>query len=112
MRYLDCATSHYMPEAPHGLLGLTLPLSLSLARQRKDELEQRMSALQESRRELMVQLEQLMMLLKVTSLLCHSVTHTHGQTHKTVAMSHICVELTANSSELVVRAVCIPTLSL
>lgn len=36
-----------------------------LVRQRKDELEQRMSSLQESRRELMVQLEQLMMLLKV-----------------------------------------------
>ena len=36
-----------------------------LGRQRKDELEQRMSTLQESRRELMVQLEQLMMLLKV-----------------------------------------------
>lgn len=34
-------------------------------RQRKDELEQRMSALQESRRELMVQLEGLMKLLKV-----------------------------------------------
>ncbi|KAM9789378.1 dystrobrevin alpha [Neosynchiropus ocellatus] len=33
-------------------------------RQRKDELEHRMSSLQESRRELMVQLEQLMMLLK------------------------------------------------
>ena len=38
---------------------------VSSARQRKDELEQRMSTLQESRRELMVQLEQLMMLLKV-----------------------------------------------
>lgn len=38
-------------------------------RQRKDELEQRMSSLQESRRELMVQLEGLMKLLKVT--------HTH-----------------------------------
>ncbi|XP_056593715.1 dystrobrevin alpha isoform X3 [Triplophysa dalaica] len=37
---------------------------LRLLRQRKDELEQRMSALQESRRELMVQLEQLMLLLK------------------------------------------------
>ena len=36
-----------------------------LDRQRKDELEQRMSALQESRRELMVQLEGLMKLLKV-----------------------------------------------
>lgn len=36
-------------------------------RQRKDELEQRMSALQESRRELMVQLEGLMKLLKVRS---------------------------------------------
>lgn len=38
---------------------------LDFCRQRKDELEQRMSTLQESRRELMVQLEQLMMLLKV-----------------------------------------------
>uniref|UniRef100_A0A672IA78 Dystrobrevin, alpha n=1 Tax=Salarias fasciatus TaxID=181472 RepID=A0A672IA78_SALFA len=37
---------------------------LRLLRQRKDELELRMSTLQESRRELMVQLEQLMMLLK------------------------------------------------
>ncbi|XP_048099069.1 dystrobrevin alpha isoform X11 [Alosa alosa] len=42
----------------------TLLAELRLLRQRKDELEQRMSALQESRRELMVQLEQLMMLLK------------------------------------------------
>lgn len=40
------------------------PFSL---RQRKDELEQRMSSLQESRRELMVQLEGLMKLLKVTN---------------------------------------------
>jgi len=36
-----------------------------LHRHRKDELERRMSALQESRRELMVQLEGLMRLLKV-----------------------------------------------
>uniref|UniRef100_A0A8C8FRM0 Dystrobrevin n=1 Tax=Oncorhynchus tshawytscha TaxID=74940 RepID=A0A8C8FRM0_ONCTS len=43
----------------------TLLAELRLLRQRKDELEQRMSALQESRRELMVQLEQLMLLLKV-----------------------------------------------
>nr|XP_046215703.1 dystrobrevin alpha isoform X14 [Oncorhynchus gorbuscha] len=42
----------------------TLLAELRLLRQRKDELEQRMSALQESRRELMVQLEQLMLLLK------------------------------------------------
>uniref|UniRef100_A0A3Q2PET8 Dystrobrevin n=1 Tax=Fundulus heteroclitus TaxID=8078 RepID=A0A3Q2PET8_FUNHE len=42
----------------------TLLAELRLLRQRKDELEQRMSSLQESRRELMVQLEQLMMLLK------------------------------------------------
>ncbi|XP_061652789.1 dystrobrevin alpha isoform X15 [Phyllopteryx taeniolatus] len=42
----------------------TLLTELRLLRQRKDELEQRMSSLQESRRELMVQLEQLMMLLK------------------------------------------------
>lgn len=40
-------------------------LQCLLFRQRKDELEQRMSALQESRRELMVQLEGLMKLLKV-----------------------------------------------
>ncbi|XP_074507613.1 dystrobrevin alpha isoform X4 [Sebastes fasciatus] len=43
----------------------TLLAELRLLRQRKDELEQRMSTLQESRRELMVQLEQLMMLLKL-----------------------------------------------
>ncbi|KAI4564934.1 hypothetical protein MJG53_015946 [Ovis ammon polii x Ovis aries] len=44
----------------------TLLAELRLLRQRKDELEQRMSALQESRRELMVQLEGLMKLLKST----------------------------------------------
>ncbi|XP_048384993.1 dystrobrevin alpha isoform X11 [Stegostoma tigrinum] len=42
----------------------TLLAELRLLRQRKDELEQRMSALQENRRELMVQLEGLMKLLK------------------------------------------------
>ncbi|CAH1253619.1 DTNB [Branchiostoma lanceolatum] len=42
----------------------TLLAELRLLRQRKDELELRMSALQESRRELMVQLEGLMKLLK------------------------------------------------
>ncbi|XP_063278481.1 dystrobrevin beta [Prinia subflava] len=42
----------------------TLLAELRLLQQRKDELEQRMSALQESRRELMVQLEGLMKLLK------------------------------------------------
>ncbi|KAF5900341.1 dystrobrevin beta-like isoform X1, partial [Clarias magur] len=42
----------------------TLLAELRLLRQRKDELEQRMSTLQESRRELMVQLEGLMKLLK------------------------------------------------
>lgn len=41
---------------------------LKLLRQRKDELELRMSALQESRRELMVQLEGLMNLLKAENL--------------------------------------------
>ncbi|XP_041421087.1 dystrobrevin beta-like [Xenopus laevis] len=39
-------------------------VSFYLIRQRKDELEQRMFALQESRRELMVQLEGFMKLLK------------------------------------------------
>ena len=43
----------------------TLLAELRLLRQRRDELEARMSALQESRRELMVQLEGLMKLLKV-----------------------------------------------
>uniref|UniRef100_A0A672Q212 Dystrobrevin n=1 Tax=Sinocyclocheilus grahami TaxID=75366 RepID=A0A672Q212_SINGR len=43
----------------------TLLAELRLLRHRKDELERRMSALQESRRELMVQLEGLMRLLKV-----------------------------------------------
>ncbi|XP_077949158.1 dystrobrevin, beta a isoform X4 [Gasterosteus aculeatus] len=42
----------------------TLLAELRLLRQRKDELEQRMSSLQQSRRELMVQLEGLMKLLK------------------------------------------------
>ncbi|XP_062857882.1 dystrobrevin, beta a isoform X2 [Trichomycterus rosablanca] len=42
----------------------TLLAELRQLRQRKDELEQRMSSLQESRRELMVQLEGLMSLLK------------------------------------------------
>ncbi|XP_035386551.1 dystrobrevin alpha isoform X7 [Electrophorus electricus] len=42
----------------------TLLAELRHLRQRKEELEQRMSALQGSRRELMVQLEQLMLLLK------------------------------------------------
>ncbi|XP_026789833.1 dystrobrevin, beta b isoform X2 [Pangasianodon hypophthalmus] len=42
----------------------TLLAELRLLRHRKDELEKRMSALQESRRELMVQLEGLMRLLK------------------------------------------------
>uniref|UniRef100_A0A3Q1CRN5 Dystrobrevin n=1 Tax=Amphiprion ocellaris TaxID=80972 RepID=A0A3Q1CRN5_AMPOC len=52
------------PPPDRGQQNPTLLAELRLLRQRKDELEQRMSALQESRRELMVQLEQLMMLLK------------------------------------------------
>ena len=43
----------------------TVLTELKILRQRKDELEMRMSALQETRRELMVQLEGLMKLLKV-----------------------------------------------
>ncbi|XP_041710611.1 dystrobrevin beta isoform X7 [Coregonus clupeaformis] len=50
----------------------TLLAELRLLRHRKDELERRMSALQESRRELMVQLEGLMRLLKA---------QTGGSTH-------------------------------
>ncbi|XP_054622623.1 dystrobrevin alpha isoform X10 [Dunckerocampus dactyliophorus] len=52
------------PPPDRGQQNPTLLAELRLLRQRKDELEQRMSSLQESRRELMVQLEQLMMLLK------------------------------------------------
>ncbi|XP_065689778.2 dystrobrevin beta isoform X3 [Patagioenas fasciata] len=55
----------------------TLLAELRLLRQRKDELEQRMSALQESRRELMVQLEGLMKLLKAQAGSAHS-SPTHG----------------------------------
>lgn len=51
---------------------------VSCARQRKDELEQRMSTLQESRRELMVQLEQLMMLLKVLQMCFSSIWEQHA----------------------------------
>lgn len=54
-------------EHPRFIFCLSLPCPWH--RQRKDELEQRMSALQESRRELMVQLEGLMKLLKVRILL-------------------------------------------
>lgn len=43
----------------------TLLAELKLLRQRKDELENRMQSLQESRKELMVQLDGLMKLLKV-----------------------------------------------
>lgn len=58
-RRLETARVHFLP--------LSLPCPWH--RQRKDELEQRMSALQESRRELMVQLEGLMKLLKVRNVL-------------------------------------------
>uniref|UniRef100_A0A3Q3KJW9 ZZ-type domain-containing protein n=1 Tax=Monopterus albus TaxID=43700 RepID=A0A3Q3KJW9_MONAL len=56
------AVSQTSPEK--GCTNPTLLAELRLLRQRKDELEQRMSSLQESRRELMVQLEGLMKLLK------------------------------------------------
>uniref|UniRef100_A0AAV2JTC9 Dystrobrevin n=1 Tax=Knipowitschia caucasica TaxID=637954 RepID=A0AAV2JTC9_KNICA len=53
------------PPPDRGQQNPTLLAELRHLRHRKDELEQRMSTLQESRRELMVQLEQLMMLLKI-----------------------------------------------
>ncbi|XP_015140724.2 dystrobrevin beta isoform X6 [Gallus gallus] len=56
----------------------TLLAELRLLRQRKDELEQRMSALQESRRELMVQLEGLMKLLKAQAAGSAHSSPTHG----------------------------------
>uniref|UniRef100_A0A1A8MLM3 Dystrobrevin n=2 Tax=Nothobranchius pienaari TaxID=704102 RepID=A0A1A8MLM3_9TELE len=52
------------PSPEKGSTNPTLLAELRQLRQRKDELEQRMSCLQESRRELMVQLEGLMKLLK------------------------------------------------
>ncbi|KAM9355575.1 dystrobrevin, beta a isoform 2-T7 [Pholidichthys leucotaenia] len=52
------------PSPERGSTNPGLLAELRLLRQRKDELEQRMSSLQESRRELMVQLEGLMKLLK------------------------------------------------
>ncbi|XP_071478082.1 dystrobrevin beta-like [Diadema antillarum] len=51
-------------KSSHSQRNPTLLAELRLLRQRKDELELRMAALQESRRELMVQLEGLMKLLK------------------------------------------------
>ncbi|XP_076188577.1 dystrobrevin beta isoform X11 [Aptenodytes patagonicus] len=59
----------------------TLLAELRLLRQRKDELEQRMSALQESRRELMVQLEGLMKLLKAQAAGSAHSSPTHGASH-------------------------------
>ncbi|XP_075779330.1 dystrobrevin beta isoform X5 [Pelodiscus sinensis] len=59
----------------------TLLAELRLLRQRKDELEQRMSALQESRRELMVQLEGLMKLLKAQAAGSPRSSPTHGASH-------------------------------
>ncbi|XP_055491439.1 dystrobrevin, beta a isoform X14 [Leucoraja erinacea] len=56
----------------------TLLAELRLLRQRKDELEQRMSALQESRRELMVQLEGLMKLLKAQAAGSPRLSPSHG----------------------------------
>uniref|UniRef100_A0A4W3H9C5 Dystrobrevin n=1 Tax=Callorhinchus milii TaxID=7868 RepID=A0A4W3H9C5_CALMI len=59
----------------------TLLAELRLLRQRKDELEQRMSALQESRRELMVQLEGLMKLLKAQAAGSPRSSPSHGASH-------------------------------
>lgn len=47
----------------------TLMAELKLLRSRKDELEGRMGSLQEGRKELMVQLESLMKMLKVSKIL-------------------------------------------
>ncbi|GAB6025833.1 hypothetical protein CHUAL_011815 [Chamberlinius hualienensis] len=52
-------------QALHSQQNPTLLAELKVLRQRKDELEQHLATLQESRRELMVQLEGLMKLLKV-----------------------------------------------
>ena len=65
----------------HSQRNPTLLAELRLLRQRKDELELRMAALQESRRELMVQLEGLMKLLKVK--IMYAIT---SETHNLVAL--------------------------
>ena len=51
--------------ASNGEYNPTLMAELRLLRQRKDELESRMTALQDSRKDLVMQLETLMKLLKV-----------------------------------------------
>lgn len=66
--FVLCVLFLSYPSSASSLVFLMYPEALSLRyRHRKDELERRMSALQESRRELMVQLEGLMRLLKVRS---------------------------------------------
>lgn len=81
-----CYLHHWVLGFCHSLFSSALMEGWSVCcRQRKDELEQRMSSLQESRRELMVQLEGLMKLLKVTitqktcSAQCVALTHAGGE---------------------------------
>ncbi|XP_075779335.1 dystrobrevin beta isoform X10 [Pelodiscus sinensis] len=82
---LDLA--HIVPPRPLTNMNDTLVTHMSSGaptptkRQRKDELEQRMSALQESRRELMVQLEGLMKLLKAQAAGSPRSSPTHGASH-------------------------------
>ncbi|XP_031643707.1 dystrobrevin beta-like isoform X5 [Oncorhynchus kisutch] len=66
----------------------TLLAELRLLRHRKDELERRMSALQESRRELMVQLEGLMRLLKDEEQ--KQAAQTGGSTHSSPSHGAVC----------------------
>ncbi|XP_036818188.1 dystrobrevin beta isoform X7 [Oncorhynchus mykiss] len=66
----------------------TLLAELRLLRHRKDELERRMSALQESRRELMVQLEGLMRLLKDEEQ--NQAAQTGGSTHSSPSHGAVC----------------------
>ena len=62
---------HQLPPAPDSQQSPnpSLLAELRVLRQRRDELETRMSALQDSRRDLMAQLEALMKLLKVRVLI-------------------------------------------
>ena len=57
-------SGQYLPGARGGTTNPSLVHELRGLRQRKEELEQRMACLQESRRELMVQLESLMKMLR------------------------------------------------
>ena len=77
------ASGQFMPGArgvPGGPNNPSLVHELRSLRQRKEELEQRMGCLQESRRELMVQLESLMKMLRTGQPVTAAPSSNHSQT--------------------------------